>query len=156
MDKAIYLGSGTGAEPLGIVNQTGVQAIPVSAWDWATLVAFETAVAEANASGNAMAYLSRPSLRGILKTTPKVAGQAVFLHEGGEVNGYRHETTTQMLPDAMLFGDHSQALVGLWGALDLVVDKSTKADTGGTVLRVFQDADVAVRQPKAFAYGVKA
>lgn len=156
MDKAIYLGSGTGAEPKGIVNQTGVQAVPVTAWDWATIVAFETLVAEANASGNAMAYLSRPSLRGAFKTTPKVAGQAVFLHEGGEVNGYRHEVTTQMPTNAMLFGDHSQALVGLWGALDLVVDKSTKADTGGTVLRVFQDADVAVRQPKAFAYGVKA
>lgn len=156
MDKAIYLGTGTGAEPLGIVNQSGVQAVPVTAWDWATIVAFETLVSEANASGNSMAYLSRPSLRGTLKTTPKVAGQAVFLHEGGEVNGYRHETTTQMPTNAMLFGDHSQALVGLWGALDLVVDKSTKADTGGTVLRVFQDADVAVRQPKAFAYGVKA
>lgn len=156
MDKAIYLGSGSGAEPLGIVNQTGVQAVPVTAWDWATIVAFETLVAEANGSGNSMAYLSRPSLRGTLKTTPKVAGQAVFLHEGGEVNGYRHETTTQMLANAMLFGDHSQAMVGLWGALDLVVDKAAKADSGGTVLRVFQDADVAVRQPKAFAYGIKA
>lgn len=156
MDKAIYLGSGTGAEPKGIVNQTGVHAVPVTDWDWATIVNFETLVSESNASGNAMAYLSRPSLRGTLKTTPKVAGQAVFLHEGGDVNGYPHVTTTQMPAGAMLFGDHSQALCGLWGALDLNVDEATKAASGGTVLRVFQDADVAVRHAQAFAYGVKA
>ena len=36
-----------------------------------------------------------------------------------------------------------------------MVDKSTKAASGGTVLRVFQDGDVAVRHAKAFAYGRK-
>lgn len=155
MDKAIYLGSGAGAEPLGVVNQTGVHAVPVSAWDWPTIVNFETLVSESNANGNAMAYLSRPSVCGTLKTTPKVAGQAIFLHEDGGVNGYPHVTTTQMPANALLFGDHSQILCGMWGALDLKVDEATKAASGGTVLRVFQDADVAVRHPQAFAYGVK-
>lgn len=156
LDRAIYFGTGTNNEPRGIANQTGVNAIPVTAWDWDTLVEFETQVAEANASAATMAYLSRPSLRGKLKTTPVVQGQAVFLHNKGEVNDYKHLISTQAPADTMLFGDHSQALCGLWGALDLKVDTAAKAASGGVVLRVFQDADVCVRHPQAFALGKKA
>lgn len=158
IDKAVFLGTGLNNQPLGIKNQTGVHAIPVPAggWDWKTIVAFETAVAESNALAANMAYAMRPSMRGTLKTTEKAAGTAKYLWEGDQVNGYPGAVSTQLEADAMLHGDFSQALVGMWGALDLTVDKSTKAASGGTVLRVFQDADVAVRHGAAFAYGKKA
>lgn len=158
IDKAVFLGTGLNNQPLGIKNQTGVHAIPVPAggWDWKTIVAFETAVAESNALAASMAYAMRPSMRGTLKTTEKAAGTAKYLWEGDQVNGYPGAVSTQLEADAMLHGDFSQALVGMWGALDLTVDKSTKAASGGTVLRVFQDADVAVRHGAAFAYGKKA
>ena len=51
------------------------------------------------------------------------------------------------------FGDFSQALIGLWGALDVVPDRATKVASGGLVMRLFQDADVAVRHPQAFCLG---
>lgn len=157
IDKAVFLGTGLNNQPLGIKNQTGVHAIPIPAggWDWKTIVAFETAVAESNALAANMAYAMRPSLRGILKTTEKAAGTAKYLWDGDQVNGYPGVVSTQLESDAMLHGDFSQALVGMWGALDLTVDKSTKAASGGTVLRVFQDADVAIRHSAAFAYGKK-
>jgi HK97 family phage major capsid protein len=157
IDKAVFLGTGLNNQPLGIKNQTGVHAIPIPAggWDWATIVAFETAVAESNALAANMAYAMRPSLRGTLKTTEKAAGTAKYLWDGDQVNGYPGVVSTQLETGAMLHGDFSQALVGMWGALDLTVDKSTKAASGGTVLRVFQDADVAVRHGAAFAYGKK-
>ncbi|WP_243756191.1 phage major capsid protein [Shewanella sp. BF02_Schw] len=157
IDKAVFLGTGLNNQPLGIKNQTGVHAIPIPAggWDWKTIVAFETAVAESNALAANMAYAMRPSLRGTLKTTEKAAGTAKYLWDGDQVNGYPGVVSTQLETDAMLHGDFSQALVGMWGALDLTVDKSTKAASGGTVLRVFQDADVAVRHGAAFAYGKK-
>lgn len=157
IDKAVFLGTGLNNQPLGIKNQTGVHAIPIPAggWDWKTIVAFETAVAESNALAANMAYSMRPSLRGTLKTTEKAAGTAKYLWDGDQVNGYPGVVSTQLETDAMLHGDFSQALVGMWGALDLTVDKSTKAASGGTVLRVFQDADVAIRHGAAFAYGKK-
>jgi HK97 family phage major capsid protein len=157
IDKAVFLGTGLNNQPLGIKNQTGVHAIsiPAGGWDWATIVAFETAVAESNALAANMAYAMRPSLRGTLKTTEKAAGTAKYLWDGDQVNGYPGVVSTQLEAGAMLHGDFSQALVGMWGALDLTVDKSTKAASGGTVLRVFQDADVAVRHGAAFAYGKK-
>ncbi|MCS6272698.1 phage major capsid protein, partial [Shewanella baltica] len=51
IDKAVFLGTGLNNQPLGIKNQTGVHAIqiPAGGWDWKTIVAFETAVAESNA-----------------------------------------------------------------------------------------------------------
>ncbi|MGI2068113.1 phage major capsid protein [Shewanella sp. MF08487] len=158
IDKAVFLGTGLNNQPLGIKNQTGVHAIPIPAggWDWATIVAFETAVAESNALAANMAYAMRPSLRGMLKTTEKSQGTAKYLWDGDQVNGYPGVVSTQLETDALLHGDFSQALVGMWGALDLTVDKSTKAASGGTVLRVFQDADVAIRHGAAFAYGKKA
>ncbi len=155
IDKAVFVGTGLSNQPLGIKNHTGVNAIavPPGGWDWKTIVAFETEVAEANASVEGMAYAMRPSLRGDLKTTEKSVGTAKYLWDDGEVNGHPAVTSTQLEADAILHGDFGQALVGMWGALDLTVDKSTKAASGGAVLRVFQDADVAVRHPAAFSYG---
>ncbi|WP_281629185.1 phage major capsid protein [Vibrio sp. St2] len=155
IDRAVFLGTGTGAEPLGIKNQTGVHAIqvPAGGFDWKTIVDFETAVAESNALSANMAYAMRPSMRGALKVTEKSAGTAKYLWEGNQVNGYPGVVSTQLEQKAILHGDFSQALVGMWGALDLMIDKSTKAASGGTVLRAFQDADVAVRHGAAFGYG---
>lgn len=157
IDTAIFMGTGLNNQPLGIKNQTGVNAItvPAGGFDWGSLVDFETEIAEANALADYIAYLMRPSTRGYLKKTEKSAGTAKYLYEDNEVNGYKADVSTIFDNDAILAGDFSQALLGVWGALDLMVDKSTKAASGGTVLRVFQDADVAVRHPSAFAYGVK-
>jgi len=45
-------------------------------------------------------------------------------------------------------------LIGSWGGVDLEVDRVTLADKGGIVLRMFQDADVALRHPEAFSTSV--
>ncbi len=88
-----------------------------------------------------------------MKTTEKTANTGQFLWEGEMVNGYKAATSTNMPSGDLLFGDYSNLMFGMWGALDLVVDKSTKAKSGGTVLRIFQDADTAIRHEAAFSYG---
>ena len=157
IDKAIIAGSGTGFEPKGIINQTGVNAVDLNSlgMSWQAMVEFETQIAEANADSDSIAYLARASTRGMLKTTEKSAGTAKYLWDDNEVNGYPSQISQWLAAQAILAGDFSQAMVGFWGALDLVADKSTKAASGGTVLRVFQDADVAVRNAQAFSYGIK-
>ena len=54
---------------------------------------------------------------------------------------------------SILFGDFSQLMFGMWGALDVVPDRATKVKSGGLVMRLFQDVDVAVRHAQAFSYG---
>jgi len=139
-----------------ILATAGIGAVPFAAAGaptWAEVVGLETEVAEANALRNSPAYLMRPALKGKLKTTAKAANTAEFIWANNEVNGYRGADITSMVASKILFGDFSQAMIGLWGALDLTVDKSTKAKSGGTVLRLFQDADTAVRHAGAFALG---
>lgn len=156
LDQGALYGSGIGNEPTGIANTSGIGAISFATPNsptWAETVAFETDVAEANADANTMAYLMRPSLRGKLKTTEKASGTGQFIWQNGRVNDYNAAVTTQMNAGQMLFGDFSQALIGLWGALDVVPDRATKVASGGLVMRLFQDADVAVRHPQAFCLG---
>lgn len=143
----ILAASGIGAEVIG-----GTAAAPTPTW--ANIVALETDVEEANAAGEGMAYVMRPTMKGKLKSTEKASNTAQFLWgSDNTVNGYRAASTTQMAAGHILFGRFSQAMMGLWGAVDLVVDKSTKASTGGTVLRIFQDADSAIRHAGAFSLG---
>ena len=118
---------------------------------WAEIVGLETDVDEANALRGNPAYVMRPSMKGTLKSTVKASGTADFIWANNEVNGYRGASTTQMTAAQILFGDFSQLMIGLWGAVDLTVDRSTKAKSGGTVLRIFQDADTVVRHAGAFS-----
>lgn len=120
---------------------------------WAEVVGLETDVDEANALRGSPAYLMRPSMKGNLKTTIKTEGSAEMIWAANVVNGMRAASSTQMTAAKILFGDFSQAMIGLWGAVDLTVDKSTKAASGGSVLRIFQDADTAVRHAGAFSLG---
>ncbi|ANB27222.1 hypothetical protein A6F57_19785 [Alteromonas stellipolaris] len=156
LDHGALYGSGASNQPTGIVNTSGIGAIAFTTLGkptWQEIVQFETDVAEANADANTMAYLMRPSMRGTLKSTEKAAGTAKFMWEGGRVNDYNAAVTTQVNAGQILFGDYSQALIGLWGALDVVPDRATKVASGGLVMRLFQDADVAVRHPQAFCLG---
>ena len=121
----------------------------------AGLVAFETEIEEADALTGGLQYLTRPRTKGTLKTTPRNANSERYLWEDNQLNGYPAECSKWLDNDAVLAGDFSQSMFGTWGVLDLMVDKSTKAASAGTVLRVFQDGDVALRHPKAFAYGKK-
>jgi HK97 family phage major capsid protein len=157
LDEALLKGSGTSSQPRGIINTNGIGAVALSPTvSWAQAVEFETDVAEANAASNMMAYLMRPSMRGELKVTEKATNTGQFIWQNNEVNGYQAAVTTQMPADSILAGDFSQSMVGMWGALDVVADRSTKAASGGLVMRLFQDADVAVRHAQAFSLGTKA
>jgi len=155
LDSAGIKGTGAANQPTGIINTAGIGAVDLTGGvNWAKIVEFETDVAEANADSESMAYLMRPSMRGTLKTTEKAAGTAKFLWgDDNRVNGYQGVVGTQMDAGSILFGDFSQLMFGMWGALDVVPDRATKVKSGGLVMRLFQDVDVAVRHAQAFSYG---
>lgn len=156
IDLAALEGSGAAGEPLGIVNQVGVntQTIAASATTgyptWAELVGFETAVAADKALRGSLRYITTAGIRGGLKTTAKDSGSGLFLMEGGEANGYEVMTSEQLTAKTIIFGNFNDVLIGMWGVLDVMPDTAAKAASGGLVLRVFQDIDVAVRHAESF------
>lgn len=151
IDNAGLNGTGATNQPRGLINTTGVltQTIATAgAPTWAEIVAMEGKVDQANALGNNLFYVCTPSVASTMKSTPKVAGAAVFVNEDNVVNGYSVLTTTQTTK--IIFGDFSNVLIGMWGAMDIVPDDKALADSGGLVLRVFLDMDVGVRYPVGF------
>lgn len=161
IDKAGYYGSGTGNEPRGIKNYTGINAVDFAAVQptYAELVQMETEIAADNADVNSMAYVLNAVARGAAKTTPKfpsgasVAAAGTVWEPGNTINGYRAEVTNQLVTGDVFFGNFADLIVGLWGGLDVTVDPYSLSKSGGTRIVVFQDVDFAVRRLESFAYG---
>ena len=158
MDDVCLSGDGFGGQPLGILNHTGISTSTISsagAPTWTEAVEFESDIDTSNALMGNLNWVTTPAVKGNMKTTEKATNTAVFLMGGdNQVNGYDVHTTTQLAADTILFGDFSSLIVGMWGSLDVVADTSTKAASGGLVLRVFQDADVGVRHIESFCKNV--
>jgi HK97 family phage major capsid protein len=151
IDLAGISGSGAAGQPTGILNTSGIGDVIGTALDWAAVVEFETDVIAANADIGSMAYLTGGAVNGILKTREKAANTARFLAENGEMNGYKTAITNATPPATMLFGVFSQVIIGLWSALDIQIDTVTLGDSGGVVIRAFQDMDIGIRQAAAFS-----
>lgn len=162
-------GNGTAPNILGLRNVSGIGTVAAGANGlaptWGHFVDLESACANANAEPDRLAgYLINTRTRGRAKQVQKGTNLA-FLWDGGPqpLNGYRAAVTNNVpnnltkgtsttVCSAALFGsDWSMAVMGLFGAPDVVVDPYTKADTGQVKITLNQFADFGVRQPSAFA-----
>ena len=164
-DRVIFNGSGSGAEPEGLLQNSAISVVALGvsgdAPTYAKIVEMESVVGTNNFDSNTMAYVTTPAGKGKLKTTAKASGHPVYLWENGEVNGYRAFATNQVPSNltkgygtslsAVLYGDFSQVVVGQWGAVDVIVNPWIK-DTAGVVrVTCLTDMDVAIRNTGAFA-----
>ena len=165
IDYVAINGSGANDQPRGILNTAGIGSVTHGAngglTSWAKMVELETAVAELNGDLGALAYLLHPSLRGYLKTTPKESGQATFVYENNEINGYAGLVSTQVPKDlekgngddltAAIFGNFADLHIGQWAGVDIIVDPYTKSKNAELVLTINSYWDVAVGQVGSFA-----
>lgn len=152
--------------PSGIVTTSGIGSVAGGTNGLAptndNIIDLETAVANANATGNV--YLTNSRARGKLKKTAietgypdKVWGRDNLL------NGYRTlvsnnvsntlvKGTSGAVCSAIIFGDFSQYLMAYWGGMLLEKPRDkTAAITGTGTLVVTEFFDGAVLQPAAFA-----
>lgn len=151
IDAAILHGSG-GDQPTGIAATSNVGSVVAAGMGWTAAVEFETDVAEANADVGTMSFVARPSVRGSLKTREKALNTGKFvIGDDGLCNGYPFNVTMQASSGYVFFGDFAQVLLGEWGVLDINVDRSALATTGGIRTVALKTVDVGVRQPGAFS-----
>lgn len=159
IDKAGYYGSGTSHQPLGLANQTGINAKVFANTQptFAELVDMQTIVAKANASNAGMAYVSSPDFEGHAKTTLKfqASGSATIWEPGATVNGHRVLITNQTNVGDVFMGNFADLLIGMWSGLELMVDPYSNSKSGRLRIVVFQDVDFAVRRTQSFCLGRK-
>ena len=158
-------GDGVGNNPLGIVNTTGINAVAFATGGkptYAELVEMETQVDMDNALTDSVRYVGNSQFRGHCKSTEKFSGSSgqTIWEQGNTVNGYDVEITNQIPPgDAVtgvydvLFGNFSDVLIGLWGALDILVDPFTQSLSGTRRIVMHQDFDIGLRRKESFTLG---
>lgn len=177
LDAAALAGSGTGGQPLGLLNRSDLAAQLIAFGangaqpTWPLMTEFETQVALTNGDRDpsAQVFLVTPEIRARLRVTDKggatTTGRFV-LSSGGKVAGYPAIATNQ-LPKALtkgtsttchaiVFGDLSQIVIGLWDAFEIVPDPYRLKKQGIVELTSIQLADVTVRHVGAFAVSLDA
>lgn len=162
LDKAIFLGSGASGQPLGVIPGVATYGITstdaAGAASWAALRAAVVRFMTANAAAGpgAVKALIRPELWAFLDGL--MVGDGGFKFEfdrikenlGGVVmsssalaapSGSPLETQVLLSTSA---GGVAPVFVGLWGAVDLIRDPYSDAQSGGLRLTALTTADVTV------------
>ncbi len=177
IDLAALHGTGS-SQPTGIAATTGIGTVLLAtdglaignATAFPALVSLESAIAAANADAGALAYLLRPSIRGVLRTTQRFSNTDTPVFESapgsvdGVINGYRAAVTNQIsknlttgtattITTPVFFGNWNELLIGQFngGATDLVVDTYTLAVNGVVRIIARNWVDINVRHAASFA-----
>ena len=157
IDSAAISGTGQNNQPTGILNTSGIGS--ASGFTIDVLIDLETAVSEANAEADGMAYIARPSVIGVLKKLKDKNDRPLWYQAPGaqpgtpgQVNGYNFYKTTQMPNDKILFGNFSDLIIGQWGALEILPNiYGAGYRSGGVEIRAMQTVNMAIRHPESFA-----
>jgi HK97 family phage major capsid protein len=168
IDRVGFNGSGSGAEPLGIMQDGAITVVAIGtnggAPTWDKIVELETQVSLANADADTMAYVTGSQGRGILKRTLRstVANSKYIWDDLNTVNSYGAYASNSIPANlskgsasgtltSLLFGNFASLTYALWGGLDLIEDPYTKSNVGGLRLVALQDLDVQKRYTQSFA-----
>jgi HK97 family phage major capsid protein len=165
-DRAAYNGSGSGAEPTGILQNGSITTVAIAtdggAPTWEKIVALESTVAAVNADVGGMGYVTSAVGRGKLKTTVKVSNFPEYLWgRDNMVNGYRAVATNQIPSNltkgsgtnltAMIFGDFSTVHIAMWGGVDVLVDPYSLSTAGSVRVVCLLDTDIKFRNTESLA-----
>jgi HK97 family phage prohead protease len=164
LENVILNGTGADNQPTGIYTALDAQKLTIGAIDYADLIAFESALANADALEGNLAYVTNPAVLAKLKQTKLDAGSGRFLVEGTlnpvqTANGYNILSTTlspkYTTPDpdeyGMIFGNWSDVQVGFWGGATLMVDPYTNMKSSIVEIYLERFMDVAVLRNASFA-----
>lgn len=156
IDLAAFEGSGAGGQPTGIANTAGIGSVTGTSLALAGIIEFQTDLATGNALADGCAYVTTPSVAGLLKGRARISStDSKTLWEGnvldGTVDGFRATSSTQLTAASMVFGDFSQVVIGEWGMLEIALNPYANFAAAITGIRAIQSVDVGIRQAAAFS-----
>jgi HK97 family phage major capsid protein/HK97 family phage prohead protease len=177
IDRVALRGAGTGSEPTGLINVSGVGTVTGgsngAAITFGHLVDLEAQVAIANALPGSAGYVLPPKVRQYLRKSAKVGGGVVTelaWDDGpyetggiGRVAGYRAGVTNNLRSNLtkgtsttvcseLMFGlNWAELIVAKFGGNEIIVDPYTLAKTGQVQITLNNFVDVGVRRAAAFA-----
>ncbi len=169
LDLAAINGSGSGNQPLGILGTAGIGSVAIGAnggpvtWDKVVDLMAEVEIDNAEGTG----FLTNSKVVKSGRKTLKVSGDAGagFIIEGNESLAGYPLAVTNLAPSnltkgtstgvcsALIFGNWSDLLIGVWSELDILVNpyESTAYSKGNVSIRAMMTVDIDVRHAESFA-----
>ena len=155
VDLAALEGTGSSGQPAGISVTAGIGSVTGTSIALAGVVEFQTDVASGNALTPNCAYVTTPTVAGLLAQRQRFTSTDTPLWRGnileGTVEGYRGRTTTQVTAASMVFGDFEQVVIAEWGFLEMALNPYANFTAAITGVRAIQSLDVGIRQAAAFS-----
>ena len=162
-DLAVMHGAGSGNEPTGIyaasnVNSKAMGGVPT----FGKLIDMITEVLKDNALAGSLAFATTPGMAGKLAQTVIAASTDTRMIWDGKLDdgmmcGYKAVASNQVSATlgggsehGIIFGNWSDALIGMWGGLELVVDPYSLKKQGMIEVTSFQMCDIALRHGESF------
>lgn len=172
VEAAAFDGTGTNNQPTGLSATTGVGAVTMTADapTKANLVDFWEKVYTANAAGANMKYIGSPAVKALLCKTLDITtvsngksgdlaaivggvGAGYLCSKDAKVEGFDFLMSALCNSKKLYFGNWAEILMCFWSGVDMIVDPYTYSAKGAWQVTAFQDCDVIVRHPAAFAIG---
>jgi HK97 family phage major capsid protein len=158
IDAAVFAGTGTGGQPYGVANASGLGSVAAGTFDYAKALEFVVDVASANAlNQEACAYVTTPTIAQAAIQRQEVSGTYSPVWKGnireGRVAGLRARTSTNVTAGTVFFGDWSQVVIGEWGVIEVALNPYADFKSGTLAIRVMHSVDIGIRQPGAFSMG---
>ena len=170
IDTAAINGSGSSNQPLGILNTSGIGSVAGGTNGAAptldNLLDLKQEVAVDNADVASCGFLTNTKVESVLGKLKDSQGQYLLSPYGAELGrsqiaGRRFEVSNNVPSNltkgsgadlsAVIYGNFSDLLIGLFGTLEILVDPYTDFAKGTTGVRVLQSIDIAVRHAESFA-----
>jgi HK97 family phage major capsid protein len=169
IDKVSVNGGGSN-EPVGILATAGIGDVPLgangAAPTWASVLQLiETAQLADGPTASAGFLTSHKAVRKMRSTVKVATTDSVMIQEApNALAGYPLAASNNVpsnltkgssgaVCSALIFGDLSEVLIGVWSELDILVNpfESTAYSKGNVQVRAMASVDVKLRHPASFA-----
>lgn len=172
LDTQVLAGNGSGANPTGALYDSGATTLTLvndtgngADMTFQDALNCESLLAQANADGPAMAFVTTPAVRSKLKQTPKINSGQVYPEfvwaPDNTVNGYKALVTNEMpngltkgtssgTLNSLIFANWEYAELALWGGIDIVINPYINVAQGAIQYNLFQEMDTERDHSNAF------
>lgn len=170
IDNAALNGSGTSSQPTGILQTSGIGSVAGGTNGAAPtldhLLDLKKEVAVDNADVSTAGFVTNAKVETVLAKLKDSQNAYLLSPYGSEIGrnqiAGRRMMVTNNIPSnltkgsgtnlsAILYGNFSDLLIGMWDTLEVLVDPYTDFAKGTVGVRALQSIDIAVRHPESFA-----
>ena len=170
IDNAAINGSGSSSQPLGILNSPGIGVVAGGTNGAAAtldhLMDLKKSVAVANADLPTAGFITNAKVETALAKLKDSQGAYLLSPYGSEIGrnqiAGRRMMVSNNIPStlskgsgtnlsAILYGNFSDVLIGLWNSLEILVDPFSDFAKGTVGVRALQSLDISLRHGESFA-----